>query len=281
MSISQGSQKSYQERSLHHPHPVARRLFQVAELKKSNLVISADFTESKSLLACADELGPYIAVFKTHIDIVSDFSDETVIGLKQLAKKYNFLIFEDRKLVDIGNTVQKQYHGGALRLSEWADIVNLSILGGDGIVEALDQTVTAADFPYKGERAFLLLAEMTAKGSRAVGPYTEQCVGLAPAYPNSVIGFVSTRALTAPATGAGDFVVFSTGINMSAQGDGLGQQYQTPQSAIERGSDFVIAGRGIYASADPVATAIAYRNAGWDAYMRRTMKKDEAPTSDN
>ncbi|KAK6858873.1 orotidine 5'-phosphate decarboxylase [Apiospora arundinis] len=273
MSVSQGSQKSYQERSLHHPHPVARRLFQVAELKKSNLVISADFTESKSLLACADELGPYTAVFKTHIDIVSDFSDETVIGLKQLAKKHNFLIFEDRKLVDIGNTVQKQYHGGALRLSEWADIVNLSILGGDGIVEALDQTVTAADFPYKGS--------MTTKGSRAVGPYTEQCVELAPAYPNSVIGFVSTRALTPPATGAGDFVVFSTGINMSAQGDGLGQQYQTPQAAIERGSDFVIAGRGIYASADPVATAIAYRNTGWDAYMRRTMKKDEAPTSDN
>lgn len=111
------------------------------------------------------ELGPYIAVLKTHIDIVSDFSDETVIGLKQLAKKHNFLIFEDRKLVDIGNTVQKQYHGGALRLSEWADIVNLSILGGDGIFEALDQTVTAADFPYKGERAFLLLAEMTTKGS--------------------------------------------------------------------------------------------------------------------
>ncbi|KAK8030230.1 orotidine 5'-phosphate carboxylase [Apiospora rasikravindrae] len=270
MSTTHHPEQSYHERSLHHPHPVARRLFQIAELKKSNLVISADFTDTKALLACADKLGPYIAVFKTHIDLIADFSDETVTGLKYLAEKHNFLIFEDRKLVDIGHTVQKQYHGGALRLSEWADLVNLSILSGDGIVEALGQTINAPDFPYKGERALLLLAEMTTKGSRAVGPYTEQCVELAPAYPNSVIGFVATRALTPPATGAGDFIVFSTGINMSAQGDALGQQYQTPQSAIARGSDFVIAGRGIYAAADPVAAAIAYRDAGWNAYVERT-----------
>ncbi|KAK7934547.1 orotidine 5'-phosphate decarboxylase [Apiospora marii] len=275
MSELQGSQRPYHERALQHPHPVAKRLFQVAELKKSNLVISADFTDSKSLLTCADRLGPYIAVFKTHIDLIADFSDETVTGLKQLAKKHNFLIFEDRKLVDIGHTVQKQYHGGALRLSEWADLVNLSILSGDGIVEALDQTFTAADFPYRGQRALLLLAEMTTRGSRAVGAYTEQCVKLAPAYPDSVIGFVATRALTTPTpTGAGDFVVLSTGINMAAKGDALGQQYQTPQSAIARGADFIIAGRGIYAAADPVAAAIAYRDAGWGAYEKRIQRGD-------
>lgn len=50
MSVTQGSSKSYHERSLQHPHPVAKRLFQVAELKKSNLVISADLTETKTLL---------------------------------------------------------------------------------------------------------------------------------------------------------------------------------------------------------------------------------------
>ncbi|KAK8116464.1 orotidine 5'-phosphate decarboxylase PyrG [Apiospora kogelbergensis] len=243
--------RSYHERSLHHPHPVARRLFQVAEAKESNLVISADFTDTKSLLACADELGPYIAVFKTHIDLVSDFSDATVQGLKAMAAKHNFLIFEDRKLVDIGNTAQKQYHGGALRLSEWADLVNLSILGGDGIVDALDQ--------------------MTTRGSQATGAYTDRCVALAPNYPRSVIGFVATRALTPAATGADDFIVFSTGINMDAHGDNLGQQYQMPQSAIAKGSDFVIAGRGIYAAADPVAAATVYRKAGWDAYLQRIL----------
>ena len=104
------------------------------------------------------ELGPPIAVFKTHIDIVSDFSEKTVQGLKDLSKQHNFMIFEDRKFVDIGNTVQKQYHGGTLRISEWAHLVNASVLAGDGIIEALSQTGTSAQFPYYGVRGLLILA---------------------------------------------------------------------------------------------------------------------------
>jgi hypothetical protein len=34
---------------------------------------------------------------------------------------------------------------------------------------------------------------------------------------------------------------------LSSKGDKLGQQYQTPQSAVGRGADFIISGRGIYA----------------------------------
>lgn len=219
------------------------------------------------------ELGPYIAVFKTHIDLLHDFNDETVQGLKALAKKHDFMIFEDRKLVDIGNTVQKQYHGGALRLSEWADIVNLSVLGGDGIVDALARTVAAPDFPFRDERAFLILSEMTSKGSLATGAYTQKCIDSARSSPEAMMGFVATRAMTVDAGEASqdeDFIIFTTGINMASKGDQLGQQYQTPADAVQRGADFVIAGRGIYASEDPVSAARSYRKAGWDAYLERT-----------
>jgi orotidine-5'-phosphate decarboxylase len=219
------------------------------------------------------DLGPYIAVLKTHIDIVKDFGDATVQGLINLAKKHNFLIFEDRKLVDIGNTVQKQYHNGALRISEWADIVNLSILGGGGIVDALTQTVTSPNFPFLGQRGFLLLAEMTSKGSLATDAYTSQCIDLARSHPESTFGFVATRALVTDQpleTGSQeDFVIFTTGINLESRGDALGQQYQTPSEAVRRGADFIIAGRGIYASADPVDAAKRYRDEGWRAYMER------------
>ncbi|KAL0262802.1 orotidine 5'-phosphate decarboxylase [Diplodia seriata] len=218
-------------------------------------------------------LGPFIAVFKTHVDLVKDFGDTTVEGLKSLAEKHNFLIFEDRKLVDIGNTVQKQYHGGALCLSEWADIVNLSILGGDGIVETLTQTVNAPDFPYPDQRAFLILAEMTSKGSLATGSYTEKCIELARGNPDAMIGFVATRSLSGVSTKASgsteDFLVFTTGVNLASKGDKLGQQYQTPADAVGRGADFIIAGRGIYASADPVEAAKMYRKEGWEAYLQR------------
>ncbi|KAI8298663.1 Orotidine 5'-phosphate decarboxylase [Colletotrichum sp. SAR11_240] len=182
------------------------------------------------MLKCAYDIGPYIAVFKTHIDMISDFSDLTINGLRAIARTHNFLIFEDRKFVDIGHTVIGQYHGGALRISEWADIVNLSILGGEGIVDALDQTIRHPSFPFQGQRALLLLAEMTSQGSLAGGEYTER----------------------------------------SAEGDELGQQYQTPRSAVLGGSDFIIAGRGILGATSPVAEAIRYRREGWEAYLDRT-----------
>jgi orotidine-5'-phosphate decarboxylase len=235
------------------------------------------------LLTKGLELGPYIAVFKTHIDLVSDLSDTTINGLKALAEKHNFMFFEDRKFIDIGHTVQQQYHGGSLRISEFAHVVNASVLAGEGIIEALEQIITAADFPYKDDRAVLILAEMTTAGSLATGNYTRSCIEIAKRHKKSVIGFVAMQALTAfrrenhsaisVEDEDEDFVVFTTGVNATAKGDALGQQYQTPASAISRGSDFVIAGRGIYAAANPVEAVKKYREEAWGAYLGRINQK--------
>ncbi|MCJ1313423.1 orotidine 5'-phosphate decarboxylase [Agyrium rufum] len=212
-------------------------------------------------------LGPYIAVFKTHIDIVEDFDRSTTIkGLQALAAKHNFLVFEDRKFVDIGNTIQKQYHGGALRISEWAHIVNASVLAGDGIVEALTKTGTDDEFPYVGDRALLILAEMTTKGSLAVGEYTKASIESARKHSQFVIG---ERIHDGE-----DFVVFTTGVNRATKGDSLGQQYQTSEMAIKQGADFIITGRGIYAAEDPVEMVKLYQKEGWDAYLARTSQAE-------
>lgn len=214
-------------------------------------------------------MGPYIVVLKTHIDILSDFNDDTIAGLTELSKKHDFLIFEDRKFVDIGNTVQKQYKGGVLRIHDWAHIVNLSVLAGPGIVHALEETIKNGDI---SERGLLILAEMTSKGSLATGSYTKASIDIARMYPETVMGWVATRELSQfvdSKTDDEDFVVFTTGVNISSQGDTFGQQYQTPTTAMAGGSDFLIAGRGIYAAADPVAAVQEYRKAGWDAYKAR------------
>jgi orotidine-5'-phosphate decarboxylase len=34
---------------------------------------------------------------KTHIDLIGDFGPEIAEGIKRLAKKHDFLVFEDRK----------------------------------------------------------------------------------------------------------------------------------------------------------------------------------------
>ena len=96
-----------------------------------------------------------------------------------MAHVHSFIFFEDRKFVDIGHKVQQQYHGGALRISEFAHVVNASVLAGEGIIEALEQVMTGPDFPYKDERAMLILAEMTTAGSLATGDYTRSCIEIA------------------------------------------------------------------------------------------------------
>jgi orotidine-5'-phosphate decarboxylase len=213
--------------------------------------------------------GPYIAVLKTHIDYLIDWSPQTTESLVKLSQQHDFLIFEDRKFIDIGNTVQGQYRGSFLQYHQWAHIVNASVLPGEGIIQALDQSIREGGI---SDRGVLILAEMTSKGSYAKGDYTQGSVEIARKYPETVLGFVSTRELSRVAPKASeeeDFVVFTTGVNMSSKGDGLGQQYQTPETAMAGGSDFLIAGRGIYAAADPVAAVKEYRRAGWEAYERR------------
>ena len=38
-----------------------------------------------------------ICMIKTHADIISDFSERSIKGLKEISKRKKFLIFEDRK----------------------------------------------------------------------------------------------------------------------------------------------------------------------------------------
>lgn len=130
---------TYEEKAASAHHPVCKRLFSVMHKKKSNLVVSADLTSSHELFHLLDQVGPYICMAKTHVDIISDFTSDTARSLSQLANKHEFLLFEDRKFADIGNTVQHQYTAGLYRIVEWADLITVHALPGSGVVEGLKQ----------------------------------------------------------------------------------------------------------------------------------------------
>jgi uridine monophosphate synthetase len=111
------------------------------DLKASNLCLSADVATARELVHLADKIGPYIVVLKTHHDMVSgwDFHPQTGTGAKlaALSRKHGFLIFEDRKFGDIGNTVEMQYVGGSARIIEWAHITNVNMVPGKASVTSL------------------------------------------------------------------------------------------------------------------------------------------------
>ncbi|KAG6017161.1 orotidine 5'-phosphate decarboxylase [Claviceps citrina] len=146
---------TYASRSQTATHPLNAYLFKLMDLKASNLCLSADVATARELVYFADKLGPSIVVLKTHYDMVSgwDFHPQTGTGAKlaSLARRHGFLIFEDRKFGDIGNTVELQYIGGSARIIEWAHIVNVNMVPGKASVTSLANAATRwfERFPYE------------------------------------------------------------------------------------------------------------------------------------
>jgi orotidine-5'-phosphate decarboxylase len=96
-----------------------------------------------------------------------------------LARKHQFLLFDDRKFADIGSTVAAQYKNGFVE----ADVVTVHGVGGPGTLQGLKQAVdelnsrklASNDGSGDGvlERGALLVAEMSSDGNLATGQYTE------------------------------------------------------------------------------------------------------------
>lgn len=257
---------SYESRSAAHKSLVAKKLLDTIVAKQSNLCASADVRTTDELLSLLDKVGPYICMAKTHIDIIDDFSyDKTVKGLLELAKKHNFLLFEDRKFADIGSTVKAQYQGGVFKIAQWSDITNAHGVPGPGIVSGLQ---AAANETTSEPRGLLMLAELSSKGSLAKGEYTKQCVAIADEFPDFVFGFIAQNKFLS--LRGNDWLILTPGVGLDEKGDGLGQQYRTVDDVISNGSDVIIVGRGLYGNnRDPVVEAKRYRDAGWSAYLNR------------
>mgnify|MGYP001940314142 FL=1 len=241
---------SYEQKLETAEHSFAKKILEIAIAKKSNLIASADFITTKELLDFADFVGPHIVALKTHIDILNDFdADETILPLKDLATKHNFLLMEDRKFADIGNTQELQFSYGTYKISNWADLVTSHVIGGS---KSLDCFMNVGVVAILG---------MSSQGTLTDSHYREEAMKVIENHPN-IIGCVAQNQIS------DNLLLFTPGVNLGTTGDDKGQQYNSPEHVIKNyGTDFIIVGRGIYKADEPEQEALRYKNEGWKAYQ--------------
>lgn len=218
-----------------HPNPIAQKLLDIAHQKRSNIIASIDVTKSCEVLEFVEKIGNKVCAVKLHIDIIEDFSKSFVEQLKNISHKKNFLLIEDRKFADIGNTQVLQLHHGIYSISSWADVVTIHLIAGEPSLKALHDSID------KEKIAFIPVIEMSSQGSLTNSKYIDNCKKIMNTY-SSVIGAVcQTTNLE------NNFLKFTPGINIAASTDNKGQQYNSPAYAITQlQSHFLIVGRGLY-----------------------------------
>lgn len=241
---------SYEQKLANTTNPHSKKLLEIAIAKNTNLIASADVITTDELLAFAEKVGPHIVALKTHIDIINDFDfDKTILPLRDIAEKHNFLLMEDRKFADIGSTQELQYSYGSYKISTWADLITSQVIGG---YQSLD---------YFLNSGVIAILSMSSKGTLTDNHYFEEAQKIAIEHPN-VIGGVSQKPISE------ELLLFTPGVSLSDSGDGKGQQYNTPEAVFRNlHTDFMIVGRGIYKANDAEKAALKYKIAGWNAYQ--------------
>lgn len=248
-------------------NPLASKLLELMESKQTNLCLAADLKKTDVILELANIAGPHIAVLKTHVDIIEDFNENFILQLKDLAKRHKFLLMEDRKFGDIGNTVSLQYRYGLYKIAEWADLITVHPVSGESVIDALKKGMENITEP----RGIFLIAEMSSKGALTTGDYLKSAVSMAEKASDLVVGLVCQSNLSAQS----GLLQLTPGVQLSKSDDGLDQQYNNPESVINAGADLAVVGRGITeASSGCLKAALEYKRQLWNAYEKRVNVHD-------
>lgn len=242
---------SYEEKRKKLNHPIGKKLIDISLEKKTNLVFSADIMYSNKILELVNSIGDIICGLKIHADIINDFSSSFITSLKKISLEKKFLLFEDRKLSDVGNTNYLQLHYGIHKISSWADIITVHLLSGKNSIQELNLPCNMG---------LITISEMSSHDRLSDDNYIRNVLNISIKNPK-VIGTVAQRKVD------DRLLLFSPGINFSNNGNNQKKDYIHPRKAFEKNkTDFIIVGKAIYQSKNPVLEAEKYRKEAWKAY---------------
>jgi orotidine-5'-phosphate decarboxylase len=221
---------------------------------KSTVIVALDYDNQDSALTLADRLDPTLCRLKVGKELFTAVGPSVV---KKLTDR-GFDIFLDLKFHDIPNTVAKAI-GTAADLGVW--MTNVHASGGSRMMSAARQALDS-----KGSDMLLIgvtvLTSMDVSDLEEVGVQgnaSAQVLRLAELAKNSGLDGVVCSAqeakLLKESLGQG-FKLVTPGIRLADSAADDQRRIVTPADALELGSDYLVIGRPITKSTDPIATLL-------------------------
>ena len=221
---------------------------------KSTVIVALDYDNQDSALTLADRLDPTLCRLKVGKELFTAAGPSVV---KKLTDR-GFDIFLDLKFHDIPNTVAKAI-GTAADLGVW--MTNVHASGGSRMMSAARQALDV-----KGSDMLLIgvtvLTSMNVSDLEEVGVQgnaSAQVLRLAELAKNSGLDGVVCSAqeakLLKESLGQG-FKLVTPGIRLADSVADDQRRIVTPADALALGSDYLVIGRPITKSTDPLATLL-------------------------
>ena len=218
----------------------------------SRVIVALDFDNQHSALQLAEQLDPSQCRLKVGKELFTVAGPQLV---KALVER-DFDVFLDLKFHDIPNTAAKAVSAAA-DLGVW--MTNVHACGGSRMMEAAQHSLQ-----QKGSEMLLIavtvLTSMEQADLQQVGVSngpTEQVLHLARLAKSSGLQGVVCSAQEASALKAdlgADFKLVTPGIRLPDSATDDQRRIVSPTDAIALGSDYLVIGRPITQSADPLAT---------------------------
>jgi|TARA_B110000305_G_C19375588_1_gene606774 orotidine-5'-phosphate decarboxylase len=221
---------------------------------KSNVIVALDYDNKHSALTLADRLDPKYCRVKVGKELFTAAGPAVV---KELSDR-SFDVFLDLKFHDIPNTVAKALSAAA-DLGVW--MANVHASGGSRMMSAAKQALdnSGSDMLLIG---VTVLTSMDTSDLEEVGikrTLSDQVLHLASMTKDSGLDGVvcsAQEARTLKEALGKDFKLVTPGIRLANSAADDQRRIVTPADAMALGSDYLVIGRPITQSADPLATLL-------------------------
>jgi orotidine-5'-phosphate decarboxylase len=230
---------------------------------KAELIIALDFPDVSGALNMVRRIGNEASFYKVGLELFISGGGILIPGLKDMGKK----VFLDLKLHDIPNTVR----GAVLSALRYGtDILDVHIQGGKDMLKACADAArehSAASGSVSKIVGVTLLTSLTEDYMKDYG-----INGTPSDYVIKLAGFAKDAGLDGVVSSAMEsrdikkvygnrFITITPGIRLKGKSEDDQKRTVTPRDAVDAGADYIVVGRPITRSPDPLRAVEEFQHA--------------------